>query len=313
MPLHGQLSRPDIRCSSLLLLLHESFKRAAGRPLVEVEDLLTLPAELDALRCAIMIVEPLLPSSRGGNVRDRGGHGSGGSSAASATQTAGPCSDAFEVTYANQAATHMLLGLSLVGAQKQGGMLTDAGSRPGGMRLSELLPLPPAGILSIPSVDARPRLEVYRGIELMQQQQQQHGANHTEARACQLDALVCDVCSPSGRTVGRAFMFDRWACAADGRSGRPMLRELRPDEVPGPDDVQAAHDAVRAKADAVRALKVTQGLGNQHPSVQAGVQELHVAKRAAAEAESLHVAFDPSNAGLLAPWIAMMSEPVDNR
>lgn len=55
----------------------------------------------------------------------------------------------------------------------------------------------------------------------------------------------------------------------------------------------------------MRALKVSRGLGNQHPDVQAGVRELNAAKQAAAEAEALQRAFEPTNEGPLALFMAL--------
>lgn len=54
----------DIRTSSILLLLHESLKRAGGRNLpllhAEEDELISLPTRLDTMDCCILIVESQL-------------------------------------------------------------------------------------------------------------------------------------------------------------------------------------------------------------------------------------------------------------
>ncbi|GIL47175.1 hypothetical protein Vafri_4061 [Volvox africanus] len=43
---------------SLLILLHECTRRAYGRPLLETEDLLSLPAQMDSLPCCVVLLGP---------------------------------------------------------------------------------------------------------------------------------------------------------------------------------------------------------------------------------------------------------------
>ncbi|KAG1674145.1 hypothetical protein FOA52_015776 [Chlamydomonas sp. UWO 241] len=207
-----------------------------------------------------------------------------------------------------------------------------------GSPLSTLLPHAPPGLLSMPAASTTgglgrgaqaPRMAVYARVELQQQQQepeqqqqqqrvqaepgQGHGAAAEPAsgsgmRACRADVLACDVCSPSGRTLGRALLFDRWHCASNGRSGRPLMRELTEAEVPGEATLQAAVKAVRAQADAVRSLKQARGLGNQHPDVINGVTQLAIAKAMASELAALAGAYARGDAGLLAPFVELCTQ-----
>ncbi|KXZ52737.1 hypothetical protein GPECTOR_8g13 [Gonium pectorale] len=86
----------------------------------------------------------------------------------------------------------------------------------------------------------------------------------------------------AGVCAGTALLFDRWELRdggdSDGRrvllEGRPLVPEIPPGSAPGEEAVAGLQDAVRAQADAVRALKTQQGLPNQDPRVVAAVAQL---------------------------------------
>jgi hypothetical protein len=61
---------------------------------------------------------------------------------------------------------------------------------------------------------------------------------------------------------GFALLFDSWTWG-DGAVGVPGWPRVLPHDVPDAAALQAAADAVRQQADAVRALKTQQGLGNK--------------------------------------------------
>jgi hypothetical protein len=62
--------------------------------------------------------------------------------------------------------------------------------------------------------------------------------------------------------IGMALLFDAWR-HADGWLGLPGWPRVDPGCLPDQQQLQAAGDAVRAQADAVRALKQGQGLSNK--------------------------------------------------
>jgi hypothetical protein len=62
--------------------------------------------------------------------------------------------------------------------------------------------------------------------------------------------------------IGLALLFDVWR-HADGWLGLPRWPRVDPGALPDPQQLQEAGDAVRAQADAVRALKQGQGLSNK--------------------------------------------------
>lgn len=61
---------------------------------------------------------------------------------------------------------------------------------------------------------------------------------------------------------GVALLFDSWSWG-DGALGVPGWPHVLPADIPTEPNLQTAADAVRAQADAVRALKTRQGLGNK--------------------------------------------------
>jgi len=85
--------------------------------------------------------------------------------------------------------------------------------------------------------------------------------------------LVAPLFAASDALLGAAFIFDAWSLP-DGSIGRPGAPEARPEAQPTAEALAAAADGVRAQADAVRALKVQQGLGNRDPAVLQAVAEL---------------------------------------
>lgn len=120
-----------------------------------------------------------------------------------------------------------------------------------GVALSAVLPRPPHAMLRLPDPGAGgpPRMDVHTSVELQQRPPVGRGAGSGDGgcRVCRADVLAVDVCSPSGRTLGRALMFDAWECGRDGRVGRPGMRELSMGEVPNPDAVLELQEAVRAQ------------------------------------------------------------------
>ncbi|KAF5834157.1 hypothetical protein DUNSADRAFT_9276 [Dunaliella salina] len=94
----------------------------------------------------------------------------------------------------------------------------------------------------------------------------------------------------AGKVLKRALLFDSWAFE-DGRVGRPLLPAIFPSQVPVQDDLLSAEESVRTQADAVRALKVRDGLGNQDPRVVSAVQRLQELKCEAAIIHALLLAY----------------------
>jgi hypothetical protein len=82
---------------------------------------------------------------------------------------------------------------------------------------------------------------------------------------CPVDIFSCCFWCPFAAVdapFGLALLFDRWSWG-DGALGVSGWPRVAPSEVPTEAALQAAADAVRAQADAVRALKTQQGLGNR--------------------------------------------------
>lgn len=69
--------------------------------------------------------------------------------------------------------------------------------------------------------------------------------------------------TPADAPVGVALLFDAWRYPATGEVGRPGFARVPPAELPSDAALAAAGAAVRAQADAVRALKQQGGLPNQ--------------------------------------------------
>ncbi|GAX77140.1 hypothetical protein CEUSTIGMA_g4586.t1 [Chlamydomonas eustigma] len=113
-----------------------------------------------------------------------------------------------------------------------------------------------------------------------------------------MDALVLDVCSPSGRDIGRALLFDRWVFS-DGRLGRPLVPALYPTQIPDASSVPEAEEQVKFQADHVRNLKVHLGLGNQDALVAESVSLLQTKKAAALYVRKLHNAYTGSSSQLV--------------
>jgi len=88
----------------------------------------------------------------------------------------------------------------------------------------------------------------------------------------------------------RALLFDSWTFE-DGRVGRPLLPAILPSQVPVQGDLLSAEEDVRAQADAVRALKVQDGLGNKDPKVVSAVLKLQELKSKAASIHALLLAY----------------------
>ncbi|KAG2498485.1 hypothetical protein HYH03_003738 [Edaphochlamys debaryana] len=135
-------------------------------------------------------------------------------------------------------------------------------------------------------------------------------------------ALVLSLVSPNEVCAGVAVLFDRWEMveAAPGSDtsgaatasrwgsvrleGRPLVPEVPPGSQPADASViESLQDAVRAQADAVRALKTKEGLGNQDPRVVAAVAELGRLKAELELASRLRQAFGEP-AGVVAALVA---------
>lgn len=96
--------------------------------------------------------------------------------------------------------------------------------------------------------------------------------------------LLCiPVFAPNDALLGTAFVFDTWVDAgAGGATGRAGAPPALPGDLPTEASLQAAGEAVRQQADAVRRLKVEQGLGNKEPLVLQAVAQLNDLKQALA-------------------------------
>jgi hypothetical protein len=67
---------------------------------------------------------------------------------------------------------------------------------------------------------------------------------------------------PAGACVALAALFERWR-HADGALGAAAFPRVAREELPSGEQLGSAAGAVRAQADAVRALKQREGLSNQ--------------------------------------------------
>ncbi|KIY96794.1 hypothetical protein MNEG_11168 [Monoraphidium neglectum] len=115
--------------------------------------------------------------------------------------------------------------------------------------------------------------------------------------------VICPVTAPNDSPVGVALLFDSWRFPSDGALGRPGFPRVQPAQLPDEGSLQAAADGVRQQADHVRALKQQQGLGNQHPDVQAAVAELQRRKERLSLLESLAAAFLEPRESPLDLWL----------
>ena len=272
----------DIRTSSILLLLHESLKRAGGRNLpllhAEEDELISLPTRLDTMNCCILIVESQL------------------------------------ITYMNQAAReHLLSDYSSSVASFTNTEPLPLASNQQKLVAQKLVALtekiPINSILSIPSLTPDPQaLRVHNSVSLRSL------SLTSQSRFDVRSLLSCPVMSPSGKIMANAYLWDEWrfelksGMRAAGRARSPsiLLSEASSDQcLVDPGEAQAAQlladEHVKQLSDEIRQLKATQSSKDQ---LQELIGKLKMAKVRSEGVRQLAEKYGPSYKSLIDAYLS---------